>query len=65
MNRIYWIRIIEVLMKYLDNIMSLSNEIFLGMDTDRKESEMTDRQKTMDYFVIEFMFQMLIDAYRL
>ena len=52
-------------MKYLDNIMSLSNEIFLGMDTDRKESKMTDRQKTMDYFVIEFMFQMLIDAYRL
>ena len=52
-------------MKYLDNIISLSNEIFLGMDTDRKESEMTDRQKTMDYFVIEFMFQMLIDAYRL
>ena len=32
-------------MKYPDNIISLSNEISLGMDTDRTESEKTDRQK--------------------
>ena len=52
-------------MKHPDNIMSLSNEISLEIDTDRTESAKTDRKKTMDHFVIEFMFQMLVDVYRL
>ena len=52
-------------MKYPDDLTSSSNEIFLGMDTDRTESEKTDRQKVMEHFVIELMFQMLVDVYRL
>ena len=65
MNREYWRRIMEVFMKYPDDLTSSSNEIFLGMDTDRIESEKTDRQKVMEYFVIELMYQMLVDVYRL
>ena len=65
MNREYWLRIMEFFMKYPDDLTSSSNEIFLGMDTDRTESEKTDRQKVMEHFVIELMFQMLVDAYRL
>ena len=52
-------------MKYPDDLTSLSNEIFLVMYTDRTESEKTDRQKIMENFVIELMFQMLVDVYRL
>jgi len=65
MNREYWRRIMEVFMKYPDDLTSSSNEIFLGMDTDRIESEKTDRQKVMEHFVIELMYQMLVDVYRL
>ena len=35
------------------------------MDTDRTESEKTNRQKTMGHFAIKLMFQMLVDVYRL
>ena len=52
-------------MKYSDDLTSLSNEIFLGIDTDRTESEKTNRQKTMGDFVIKLMFQMLVNVYRL
>ena len=52
-------------MKYPDDLTSPSNEIFLGMDTDRTESEKTDRQKTMEHSVIELKFQMFVDVYRL
>ena len=52
-------------MKYSDDLTSLSNEIFLGIDTNRTESENTNRQKTMGHFVIKLMFQMLVNVYRL
>ena len=39
MNREYWPRIMEVFMKYLDDLTFLCNKIFLGMDTDRTESK--------------------------
>ena len=52
-------------MKYSDDLTSLSNEIFLGIDTNRTESENTNRQKTMEHFVIKLMFQMLVNVYRL
>ena len=52
-------------MKYPDDLTSLSNKIFLVMYTDRTESEKTDCQKIMEHFVIELMFQMLVDVYRL
>ena len=53
MNREYWLRIMEVFMKYPDDLTSLSNEIFLVMYTDRTKSEKIDRQKIMEHFVIE------------
>ena len=43
-------------MKYPDDFTSLSNEIFLVMDTDRTESEKTNRQKTMGHFAIKLIF---------
>ena len=52
-TREYWLRIMEVFMKYPDDLTSLSNEIFLVMYTDRTKSEKIDRQKIMEHFVIE------------
>ena len=43
-------------MKYLDDLTFLRNKIFLGIDTDRKESEKVFCQKTIEHFVIELMF---------
>lgn len=65
MNREYWLRIMEIFMKYPDDLLHLSNEIFLGMDIQYNTEVKTDRQKGMEFYVIEIMFQMLVDVYRL
>jgi len=66
LNREYWLRIIEIFMKYPEDLLHLSNEIFIGIDIqDNNTKAKTDRQKGMEFYVIEIMFQMLVDVYRL
>ena len=65
MNREYWIRIMELFMKHQNELQHLGEEIFVGYPDEYEKPEKTLEQKRMEYFVIEIMFQMLVDVFRM
>ena len=65
MNREYWLRIMDIFLKHQEDLHYLADEIFLGLDIEKSGIEKTERQKYMEYFVIETIFQMLVDVHRL
>ena len=66
MNREYWMKIMALFMKHSDELKYLADEIFLGMDfTEDGTINKTPKQKQMEFYVIEMMFQMLVDVYRI
>lgn len=65
MNREYWLKLMELFMKHSDDLKYLADEIFLGMEFDEENIVKTPQQKQIEYYVIEHMFQMLVDVYRI
>jgi hypothetical protein len=66
MNREYWMKIMTLFMKHSDELKYLADEIFLGMDFSEEGTiNKTPKQKQMEFYVIEIMFQMLVDVYRI
>lgn len=65
MNREYWLRIMDLFLQHPDDLRHLADEIFVGLDSATSQVERTERQKYMEHFVIETIFQMLVDVHRL
>ena len=65
MNREYWLNLMELFLKHSDDLKYLADEIFLGMEFDEENIVKTPSQKQMEYYIIEMMFQMLVDVYRI
>lgn len=65
MNREYWLNLMELFMKHSDELKYLADEIFLGMEYEEDQIQKTPSQKQMEYYIIEMMFQMLVDVYRI
>lgn len=64
MNREYWLKLMELFMKHSDELQYLADEIFLGMEFDEENIVKTPKQKQIEFYVIEHIFQMLVDVYR-
>ena len=65
MNREYWLKLMELFMKHSDDLKYLADEMFLGMEFNEEDIQKSQKQKQMEYYVIEHMFQMLVDVYRI
>lgn len=65
MNREYWLNMMELFMKHSDELKYLADEIFLGMEFEEENIKKTPKQRQMEYYIIEMMFQMLVDVFRI